>query len=281
MFCDKIKVTEQTNRRRGRRLKQTVTERNRGMNVNDHLKRICELEKPFSANIYDGGGPADFVIEPGTCPVMISAPHAVNHFRCGQEKKADMYTGGLARYLHEVTGCHVICSCRQALRDPNYDPPGANPYQDAVMAHLEKHRIFALVDLHGLARWREYAMEIGTAPVQPGGQGGAEDPSLHGHGYIADAITAIFGERFSRCAAQQEICKNRHFNAGSQNTVTKYISEHSDTACVQLEINRNYRDPDRPEALRELTEGLIELVRFLEEADRRNRAENGPGKAGD
>ena len=44
--------------------------------------------------------------------------------------------------------------------DPNYDPPGKNPYQDALRGYLNNNRVRLLIDLHGAAREREYAVEI-------------------------------------------------------------------------------------------------------------------------
>ena len=50
----------------------------------DCLYKIKEYEKLFSAKKYDGCGDEPFVIEKGSIPIMISAPHAVNQYREGQ-----------------------------------------------------------------------------------------------------------------------------------------------------------------------------------------------------
>ena len=74
--------------------------------------QIEKLDRKFSRNEYNGTGSRHFVIRKGRIPVMISAPHAVNHFREGKIKYADMLTGGIAEYLQEQTGCHLICATR-------------------------------------------------------------------------------------------------------------------------------------------------------------------------
>ena len=89
--------------------------------MNNCLRKIKRLEKLFSDNFYNGSGKTAFNIEEGRIPIMVSAPHAINQFRDGKVKYADMYTGGIAKYLHEKTGCHVIYSCMYTESDPNYD----------------------------------------------------------------------------------------------------------------------------------------------------------------
>lgn len=62
---------------------------------------------------------------------MVSVPHAVNHYRNGKIKLADRYTGGIARYLHKVTNCHLIYNCKFNNCDYNYDTYNSNKYQQA------------------------------------------------------------------------------------------------------------------------------------------------------
>ena len=231
------------------------------------IEEIKELEELFSENNYDGSGREAFVIEEGNIPIMISAPHAVNQYREGKVKWADMYTGGIARYLHKVTGCHLIYSCKYTESDPNYDPPSINMYQNELKKYLEKHKVFFLIDLHGVSKEREYAVEMGTAPVQNNVPGVIyeEDPSLHEYKAISSMIKTVLEERFKNCHSdRKEVWKNIIFDAGDQNTVTKYISENTSVPCVQLEINRIYRDPQNEVEIEALIKGLIELIHLLE-----------------
>lgn len=234
--------------------------------MGNRIEEIKALEKLFSDNQYNGAGKEPFVIEEGTIPIMLSAPHAVNQFREGQVKWADMYTGGIACYLHKVTGCHLIYSCKFTESDPNYDEPGNNKYQDALRDYLSRHKVYLLMDLHGAAKKREYAVEMGTAPAQNPISCVVcdEDPSLHEYKFIDDDIKTIFENRFKNLLLdQKKVWKNVIFDAGDQNTVTKYISKNTETACVQLEINGNYRDPSNKEAFDCLIESLIEIIRHF------------------
>lgn len=63
--------------------------------------QVKELEKRFFNNNYDGDGVSWFELHEGKMPVMLSAPHAVNHFSRGKMKYAEIFTGGVVEYLHE------------------------------------------------------------------------------------------------------------------------------------------------------------------------------------
>ena len=63
------------------------------------FEQIKENEKIFNVNNYDGIYGNNYIVIKGNIPIMLSVPHAVNHFRGGQKKWADLYTGGIALYL--------------------------------------------------------------------------------------------------------------------------------------------------------------------------------------
>ena len=139
--------------------------------ANSHhwCQEILKLEKRFACHQYNGKGIRDFINCEGTIPIMISAPHAVNHTRDGQLKYADKFTGGLALLLHKLTGCHILYSARNCSYDPNYDKD--NAYQLFLQEYINRHHIEVLIDLHGAQEQRDYAIEIGTAPEEKSGKG--------------------------------------------------------------------------------------------------------------
>lgn len=238
------------------------------------IDKIIKYEKKFSCRKYNGRGNKEFKIKEGNIPVMISAPHSINQFREGQLKYADMYTGGIALLLHEITGCHVIFSSKYKGKDPNYDPNpnGENLYQTALKNYLDNHKISVLIDLHGASSKRDYSIEIGTAPVRDenGDVIGDPDPSLNGKSFIYDLIRYTFEFVFKDVAQpteKKQIWKNQVFDAGSQNTVTKYISSSTKVACAQLEINGIYRNPENIDEFSRLIEGLIYLINILGKID--------------
>lgn len=238
------------------------------------IDKIIKYEKKFSCRKYNGRGKKEFKIKEGRIPVMISAPHSINQFREGQLKYADMYTGGIAMLLHEITGCHVIFSSKYKGKDPNYDPNpnGENLYQTALKKYLDNHKISVLIDLHGASSKRDYSLEIGTAPVrnENGDVEGDSDPSLNGRTFISDLIKYTFEFVFkdvNQPIEKKQIWKNQLFDAGSQNTVTKYISSCTNVSCAQLEINGIYRNPENIGEFSKLIEGLIHLINILGKID--------------
>lgn len=224
-------------------------------------KQIEKLDQKFSENEYNGTGSRQFEIHKGRIPVMISAPHAVNHFREGKIKYADMLTGGIAEYLREQTGCHLICAARYEEADGNFDPADTCNYKKELAEYVKKNRIRVLIDLHGIKAGGEIAAELGT--------GGEGDPSLGRYGFVAEFVKITLETSLKDYLAEdhREIVKNIHFAAKNPNTITHFISEQTKVPCFQLEINREYRDVDSPERLEAMVGGLQNIIETLADLD--------------
>lgn len=224
-------------------------------------KQIEKLDQKFSENEYNGTGSRQFEIHKGRIPVMISTPHAVNHFREGKIKYADMLTGGIAEYLREQTGCHLICAARYEEADGNFDPADTCNYKKELAEYVKKNRIRVLIDLHGIKAGGEIAAELGT--------GGEGNPSLGRYGFVAEFVKITLETSLKDYLAEdhREIVKNIHFAAKNPNTITHFISEQTKVPCFQLEINREYRDVDSPERLEAMVGGLQNIIETLADLD--------------
>lgn len=236
------------------------------------IDKLSKLEKQFSRNRYGGGGNKNFIIKKGTIPVIVSAPHAIIQLREGQIKWSDKLTGALALFLHLSTGCHAICSARYSEADYNYDTEETkgNPYQIELAKYIVGNDIKVLIDLHGASINREFAIEMGTAPLrnEEGEIIGDKNLSLHGRTFISNLVKYTFDFIFRDLEAdKKEIWHNRVFDAGTQNTVTKYISSHTSCSCIQLEINSFYRDVNNPDPVLHLVDGLTRLINTLGNID--------------
>lgn len=204
--------------------------------MNISYKRLIELERPFSKNKYNGGGLTNFKVESGTIPILVSAPHAVNHYRDDAVKKADLYTGGIVRYLHELTSCHIIYSSRYSEADPNYDPQQDCDYKKKLTEYIEENDIRLVIDIHGAAADKPYAVELGTIDD--------EDSSLCGRKFVAKLINDVFLKEFAYIDSPlKDIKKNTIFNARNIDTITNFVSTQLGVPAIQLEINGTYRDP--------------------------------------
>lgn len=90
-------------------------------------------------------------------PVVLTAPHAVPHERGGATKRADMWTGGLALLLAELTGASAVVRTASD-GDPSWQP---HPFKHAVAAL----RPTAVVDLHAM-RAQHAVVELGSGAAQ-------------------------------------------------------------------------------------------------------------------
>ena len=230
------------------------------------FEQIAENEKIFSADNYNGNARENYKIIRGNIPIMLSAPHAVNHFRNGQKKWADLWTGAITLYLQQTTDCHLIYNACFAETDPNFDPPENNDYQNALRQYLKNTPVYVLLDIHGSSANREYAVELGSAPSPAKSEQEKQEDltSLHGIKIIEDIVISAFNQNFAKLKTpKKSVWKNKVFSAGGQNTITKGISENTNTACLQLEINAEYRNPDNQEQFTALIAALQKIIHKL------------------
>lgn len=229
------------------------------MNIDKAIKKIKKLEKRFLARRYDGRGKNSYIIKKGKIPIMISAPHAVNHFREGKVKYADMLTGGIARYLQKMTGCHLIYSAKQINKDPNFDEEADSEYKKELKKYITNNNIKVVIELHGASKEREYAVEMGTIDES--------DKSLHEHTFISALIKNYFEYFFKQLDGKKDIWKNKIFDASYKNTITNYISSNTDTACIQLEINGEYRNLENKDKVIKLIIAIRAVIDVLANLD--------------
>ena len=222
------------------------------------IKKIAQYEKRFAKRNYNGGRGRKFIIKDGKIPIMISAPHAVNHYR-EKEKKAEKYTGGIAKYLQKITQCHIIYSTQCLKNDPNYEEEGE--YKRVLKEYVEDHGIKVLIDLHGCKETWEMMVDLGTVD--------ASNSSLKGYSFVRDLLKYALEYRLSDCADRAGMCvtNNLRFSAGKTNTITKYISQNTDTACIQLEISHLCRDMEKAENMEKTVQALIDAITILATAD--------------
>lgn len=130
---------------------------------NLNLKSMSEvIEGQFSYNKYNGFEHSllPFDLKLGTKPVLISAPHSVNHMRNNKLKKADLYNETIASIAQLYTNCFCIYSNRISDEDPNYTIGGK--YKDAVKEICVKNNIRLVINLHGASISREFDIDLGT-----------------------------------------------------------------------------------------------------------------------
>ncbi|WP_428907992.1 hypothetical protein [Niallia sp. Krafla_26] len=204
------------------------------------------FEKQFSYNHYNG---FDFHLLPfdiklGTNPILISAPHAVNHIRNNRVKNADLYTGAIASIVQSYTNSFLIYSNRICDEDPNYTIGGQ--YKSALKNLCNNNQIDYIVDLHGASRERNFDIDLGT---------------MNGESIDENSINKIIN--IFRENGVKDVKNNAAFTASHPGTITSFSKNTLHIKAVQIEINRFYRDPNHFEAYASLIKSLIEIIEHL------------------
>lgn len=204
------------------------------MIINNENNKLIEMaikyEEHFSANQYNGNilSNDSFIYQKGDIPILLSAPHAVNHVRNGEIKYADMYTGSIIKVLQELTGCHVIYKTKNDNTDPNYDTfESDNGYKKKIIDIINENNIKLFIDLHGAAESRDIDIDLGTNLGK----------TLNGFDFIP-GIIEVLCDKYKIT----NVGNNKIFNASSPNNVTNTVGNICKIPALQFEINRKYRD---------------------------------------
>lgn len=194
-----------------------------------------ELER-FSANDYRGLPDAPpFQIVEGDLPALVSAPHAVTHWRNGRTKPSDDYTGAIALALARACGCSAMVASRFDRCDPNWDPYESSAYKRALCAYVHERDVRLVLDIHGMPAASPDAVEVGSAD-------GATVVALPG----ADArACSLLRERLAPYLERYEkdVSLNGPHAARGENTVTRTVARECGIAALQVELNTRFRVP--------------------------------------
>ncbi len=171
----------------------------------------------------------------GTIPIMLSAPHAMKHYRDGAWKQADQNTDELAIAIQKATGCHVIYRNQESLNDPNFDDFENCQYKQALKKYIEEKQIKILMDLHGSKKERGFLIDLGTIDDSYS--------SLHERKWVIEMMVPLLkkGLKVVMDRYQKTIEVNHTFKASGKNTITNCIASKTLCSCVQMEMNSYLR----------------------------------------
>lgn len=212
--------------------------------VDAFKESTIDREQEFAENQYEGSGEPVVYIE-GTSPFVITVPHAVKHIRAGSPKDAEIYTGALAKWLHEETGAHIIYSSRMT-DDPHDNRNSA--FKDTLADVVNSHGVEMVIDLHGASGDRNFDLDIGTM--------NGESISRQVMGHLRNSMSE---------AGVADIKENHTFTAESPLTITNYAYTELQVPAVQIEINQQFRDPRQDiTSFRQLYTGLYAFLTTYE-----------------
>lgn len=189
----------------------------------------------------------------GKLPILVSAPHAVRHYRQKKVKMSDQFTGSIVYLLNQLTGCHAIAVNKLYGGDPNIDNPCI--YKEKIAEICCKGKVKFVLDIHGAAREREFDVDFGTN----GGE------TLLDKTRILELVERNFqGFGLGRTS-------HDYFAAAGTNTIANYVARELRIPAVQIEINKQYRVPaQNPQGFHRLLGALVASVRELAIMQRSN-----------
>jgi hypothetical protein len=187
-----------------------------------------------------------FWFSPGELPVLVSAPHAVRHYRQKKIKMSDQFTGSIVFLLNKLTGCQAIATTKLYGGDPNIDSPCI--YKEKIAEICGRSKVKLVLDIHGAAREQEFDVDIGTNSGQT---------------LLAKANMLGMLEHNFQDFGLSRISYD-HFAAKGPNTIANYVARELRIPAVQLEINKQYRVPGQnPQGFHRLLGALVESIREL------------------
>ncbi len=221
------------------------------INNKEILNLINEYEKEFSINNYNGDltKTSSYTYLRGKIPIFLSAPHSVRHYRNKKLKKPEVYTGALVKMLHYITGCHVIYKNKNDGFDPNYcNSNNDGGYKNKIIQVIEDEDIKMFIDVHGMSINKFLDIDIGT-----------DFKKTINHNYSITEILKIFFEK----EGILNVGFDQIFTAQSNNTITKNTSLSTGIPCVQIEINRFYRDAKNNDNIIKLVNIFINIINYF------------------
>lgn len=220
------------------------------MNAN-FASAAIKLERQFAKNGYIGEqlGPLSLYIE-GSTSVVLSAPHAVKHYRRDRSdpEDADIYTGSLAIQLASLTKASALIYARTSKEDPNDDADGEYKRQLRDLVTQKQARF--VLDFHGLAEKRLMQIAVGT---------GGNRENLLGRTDLLDILRNTLEN------AGFEIAEDApRFKASRPNTISSFTRRVLGIPALQIEIHKDYRDPrNKPDAYDKLIRALDKAIHAI------------------
>ena len=187
-----------------------------------------------------------FLILPGKLPVLLSAPHAVRHYRQKKIKMSDQFTGSIVYLLNRLTGCQAIAATKLYGGDPNMDDPCI--YKERISEICIREKVKFVLDIHGAAREQDFDVDFGTN----------DGKTLLSKTGILETL-----ERNFRAFGLGELSQG-HFAARGPNTIANYVARELGIPAVQVEINKHYRVPGQnPQGFHRLLGALMVSIREI------------------
>ena len=190
-----------------------------------------------------------FKIINGNKKILLSAPHSVLHQRENNIRSSETRTGDIVKRVARESKSFGIYKIKPEFNDANWDKH-CN-YKTKVKEIVNKEKIKALIDFHGMAVHREQDICIGINNGQ----------NIFGYNDIVKEMISIFKKyRFNNVTIDEP------FNAKYEYCVSSYIAKECRIPTFQIEINLKYRSSiyNEYEKYNKLISALIEIITLID-----------------
>ena len=189
--------------------------------------KTFDYNRPFAANGNKGAIESDettrFERGNDNMTILLTAPHTTEHIRNEEPKLAEIYTGAMAKLLHEYVGVHILYITRET-EDVNFYHDVE--FKEELARVVEEEGIDLVLDLHGAGRSRPFDLDIGTA------KGTLVEPRT-----VNRLMAATRDQGFN------DVYENHTFTASNSANIANYAYNELNVEAMQLEYNRTMRDP--------------------------------------
>ena len=184
----------------------------------------------------------------GNKNIIISAPHSTMHKREGLILASETRTGHLVRKIAETTDIYGIYKIKAELNDANWDKD--SEYKQAITNIVKNNNIKILLDIHGMAAYREPDICIGINAGK----------NIKNRYDILEKMVSIFKKH-----GFEKISVDEPFSAANENCVSTYIAKKCKIIAFQIEINRKYRSSQYQEFIKysDLENALMNIIEML------------------
>jgi predicted deacylase len=206
------------------------------------VAKWADLEARYRRDGYAGRPiPNELVIAPSKNRTVVTAAHAVGHWRDGVRKGADRFTGSLAEVVAESTGAGLLVLAGTGPGDPNWDE--WHPFKAALARMLPS--VDVVLDLHGMRDRTGIEVCVGRGARR----------------HATDDAAEVVAESFREGGFS--VAFDHPFDARRATTVTSFVQSQG-CAALQLEIAAAARNPaEKPERAQMLLSALLAAVSRL------------------
>ncbi len=173
--------------------------------------------KILRKNILERNSDIDSVFIEGNNYVLISIPHGVDQIRLGKYKVAEIGTIPLGVLLAKYTQSHILIKTKNSYDDANFDLDC--DYRKKLKKLIKQYNIKYLIDIHGLAKWRDCDVNLGINIGQNIKQNEEQFNKLN------TMLNSVFHVEIDNPFM------------GSGNTISCRINKEFDIWTIQIEIN--------------------------------------------